>query len=83
MTDPRNVAHDKRVQQEKKKHHQWITKFWKEKEVPDDYQEKEVPEKIYSDYQCYIAERIRNGFSGAAFDRYISLEGEDERYHPG
>src|ERR1044072_4316002 len=37
---------------EKKGRHPWITKFWKEKEVP---------EKIYSDYQCYVAERVRNG----------------------
>ena len=59
---------------EKKGRHPWITKFWKEKEVP---------EKIYSDYQCYVAERVRNGFSGAALDKYLSLDDEEEGYNPG
>src|ERR1044072_7583525 len=53
---------------EKKKSHPWITKFWKEKEgvekkSPDDAQKKEVPERTYSDYQCYLAERVRGVFS--------------------
>src|ERR1044072_6193406 len=113
---------------EKKKSHPWITKLWKEKKGHDDEQKKEVPERTYSDYQCYLAERVRggfslsyngaasggytpgnqdgpvkeraqskvyqdyvsyindvtrNGYSAAMFNKYISLEGEDERYHPG
>ena len=43
---PPVVKKQPELEQGKKNHHQWITMFWKEKEVPDDYQEKEVPENI-------------------------------------
>src|ERR1044072_4891098 len=44
---------------------------------------KNVRSKVYQDYVCYINDITRNGYSAARFNRYISLEGEDERYPPG
>src|ERR1044072_3737114 len=44
---------------------------------------KNMRSKVYQDYVCYINDITRNRYSAAKFNRYISLEGEDERYHPG
>src|ERR1044072_8658850 len=62
------------LEQDKKKRHPWITKFWKEKEVP------------YSDiraYENYVGSKTFGHYNEAEFDTYTALDGEQEGYNPG
>src|ERR1044072_7218740 len=62
------------LEQDKKKHHPWITKLWREKEVP------------YFDikaYANYIGSKTFGHYNEAEFDKYAALDGEQEGYNPG
>jgi hypothetical protein len=62
------------LEQDKKKRHPWITKFWKEKEVP------------YTDiraYANYVGSKTFGFYNEAEFDKYTALDAEQEGYNPG
>src|ERR1044072_3073833 len=59
---------------EKKGRHPWITKLWKEKEVP------------YADIHAfanYVGSRTYGFYNEAEFDKYTALDAEQEGYNPG
>src|ERR1044072_9023337 len=61
------------LEQEKKKRHPWITKLWKEKEVP------------YIDiraYANYVGSKTYGFYNEAEFDKYTALDAEQEGYNP-
>src|ERR1044072_1286881 len=62
------------MEQDKKKGHPWITKLWKEKEVP--YSEIKA-------YANYIGSKTFGHYNEAEFDKYTSLDAEQEGYNPG
>ena len=60
--------------QEKKGRHPWITKLWKEKEVP------------YADvraYANYDGSKTYGFYNEAEFDKYTALDAEQDGYNPG
>src|ERR1044072_8834972 len=62
------------LEQDKKKRHPWITKLWKEKEVP------------YSDiraYANYIGSKTFGRNNEEEFVEYTALDAEQEGYKPG
>ena len=62
------------LEQDKKKRHPWITKLWKEKQVP------------YTDikaYANYIGSKTFGRYNEAEFDKYATLDAEQEGYNPG